>query len=91
MKYLEAFLAENQSGTDIHRIVPAKPAKAPSDGFAGATSRDIQAASQPVASQDEVDAILAVWRRTVGLALDRDRVRGHCASLKQWNTKIGGR
>ena len=36
----------------------------------------------------EVETILAVWRRTVGLALDRDRVQAHLGNLKQWESKL---
>jgi hypothetical protein len=56
VKYLEAFLAENQSGKDTKGIEPAKPAKGAFDGFAGATYRDIQAARQPLESASGFDA-----------------------------------
>jgi len=37
---------------------------------------------------DEVETIVAVWRDLLGVKLERDRIREHCTSLKQWKSKL---
>lgn len=53
----------------------------------GLADRDPPAAT-PGQIPDEVERIVDVWRRTVGLKLDPARVREHLDALKRWENKL---